>query len=81
MTAEEFERQYAQRSGLTIEELRGLGRIVATCHCGEVTCQGWQFTTPERLAEELAMREIILLEPDPMEPGSKARFEHRSLTE
>ena len=50
MTAEEFERQYAERSGITVEQLRELGRIVAPCNCGEAICEGWQSTTVERLA-------------------------------
>lgn len=56
MTAEEFERQYAERSGITVEQLRGLGRIVAPCDCGDETCEGWQSTTAERLADEQAGR-------------------------
>ena len=51
MTADEFERRYAMRSRLTVEELRALGRIVAPCDCGEDLCEGWQSTTAERLAE------------------------------
>jgi hypothetical protein len=42
MTAEEFERAYAERSGITVERLRELGRIVAPCDCGEEICEGWQ---------------------------------------
>jgi hypothetical protein len=53
MTAEEFERQYAERSGITVEQLRALGKIVAPCDCGADMCEGWQSTTPERLADEL----------------------------
>jgi len=52
MTAEEFERQYAARSGLTVEQLRELGRVVAPCDCEEDCCEGWQSTTPEHLADE-----------------------------
>ena len=52
ISAEEFEVQYAERSGLTVEQLRELGRIVAPCHCGHEMCEGWQSTTPERLADE-----------------------------
>ncbi|HEY1896730.1 MAG TPA: hypothetical protein VGG62_10680 [Terracidiphilus sp.] len=57
MTAEEFERQYAARSGLTVEQLREAGRIVAPCDCGWEHCQGWQSTTAERLACEKAFAE------------------------
>ena len=52
MTAEEFERQYAERSGTTVEQLRKMGRIVAPCDCGEEMCEGWQSTTAERLEDE-----------------------------
>jgi ribosomal protein S27AE len=52
MTAEEFERQYAERSGITVEKLRAWGRIVAPCDCGADMCEGWQSTTPERIADE-----------------------------
>jgi len=44
MTAEEFERAYAERSGITVERLRELGRIVAPCDCGEEGCEGWQMS-------------------------------------
>jgi len=60
MTAEEFERKYAEDSGITVERLRELGRIVAPCDCGEDYCEGWQSTTAERLAEEEAMRKMEL---------------------
>ena len=56
MTAEEFERQYAARSGITVTRLRELGRIVAPCDCGEEGCEGWQSTTLERLADEAAWK-------------------------
>jgi hypothetical protein len=60
MTAEEFEREYAAQSGITVERLRELGRIVAPCDCGEDFCEGWQSTTAERLAEEEEMRKMEL---------------------
>ena len=52
ITAEEFERQYAERSGVTVDWLRALGRIVAPCDCGEEGYEGWQSTTADRLADE-----------------------------
>lgn len=42
MSAEQFEHAYAARSGLTVEELRDLGRTVLPCECGEDGCDGWQ---------------------------------------
>jgi hypothetical protein len=58
ITAEEFERQYAERSGITVERLREMGRIVAPCNCGEDMCEGWQSTTQERLDDERKWREF-----------------------
>lgn len=49
--AEEFERRYAERSGMTVEELRDLGRVVRPCSCGEEGCGGWQSVSEERAAE------------------------------
>lgn len=51
LTAEEFERQYAERSGVTVEALRGppWNRVVRPCDCGEDVCQGWQSLSPEGL--------------------------------
>lgn len=54
MTADEFERAYAERSGITVEQLRAAGRVVAPCRCGEDICEGWQSINAELLAEELA---------------------------
>lgn len=43
LTAEEFEQQYAQRSGITVEFLRvELGRVVVPCNCDYEGCLGWQ---------------------------------------
>lgn len=55
-SAEEFERQYAERSGMTVERLRELGRIVAPCDCAAENCEGWQSTTRERLLDEMKFR-------------------------
>lgn len=50
ITAEEFERQYAERSGATVEWLREY-RTVRPCDCGEDGCEGWQSVSPETAAE------------------------------
>ena len=44
MTKEEFERDYAERSGVTIEWLHEHGREGVPCDCGEELCQGWAMT-------------------------------------
>lgn len=41
MTGDEFERGYADASGLTVEWLRAQGRIVVRCDCGDDLCRGW----------------------------------------
>lgn len=50
MTAEEFERGYADRSGLTLERLRQY-RTVRPCACGWEGCPGWQSISHQRAAE------------------------------
>jgi hypothetical protein len=42
MTAREFEKAYAQRSGITVTELRAMHRVVRPCNCGADACEGWQ---------------------------------------
>jgi len=49
--AEEFERAYAERSGITVEQLRELGRVVRPCTCGEDYCEGWQSVPVPTAAE------------------------------
>ena len=51
MTAEEFERAYAERSDLTVERLRALGRTVRPCDCGDDLCDGWQSLRAEGSAD------------------------------
>lgn len=51
MTADDFERAYAARSGLTVERLRALGRVVRRCDCGKDGCEGWQSVSQEAAAE------------------------------
>ena len=39
---EDFERDYAKHSGLTVDELRALGMYALRCDCGDEGCRGWQ---------------------------------------
>ena len=41
MDKQEFEKRYAKGSGVTIEELKGLGFAAVPCDCGEGKCAGW----------------------------------------
>jgi hypothetical protein len=51
ITAEEFERRYAERSGMTVEGLRELGRVVRPCDCDYEDCEGWQSVSKDVAAE------------------------------
>ena len=42
MTKIEFEKRYAERSGLTVAELQELGVTIELCNCDDEICQGWQ---------------------------------------
>lgn len=50
MTQDEFERAYADRSGVTVEWLRE-HRTARPCECHEDTCEGWQMLSLERAAD------------------------------
>jgi hypothetical protein len=49
--AEQFEREYAERCGKTVEELRATGRVVRPCECDYENCEGWQSVSQEIAAE------------------------------
>lgn len=42
MTREQFEQGYAERSKLTVEQLRELGCEAVPCDCSDPTCCGWR---------------------------------------
>lgn len=44
MDKAEFERGYAERSGMTVDELHDLGLRAEPCDCGEDCCGGWKVT-------------------------------------
>jgi hypothetical protein len=41
-SAEQFAREYASRSGVTVKWLREHGREAVSCGCGDAECEGWQ---------------------------------------
>lgn len=41
-TVEQFEQEYAERSGVTVELLHAHGRYGKPCNCGDDECEGWQ---------------------------------------
>ena len=42
LSAAEFGRRYAERSGVTVEWLKEHGREVRPCDCGDEMCEGRQ---------------------------------------
>lgn len=50
MTAEDFERQYCERSGWTVEQFRKY-KTVRPCDCDYEGCHGWQALTHDLAAE------------------------------
>lgn len=53
ITAEQFEREYAERCGVSVEELRSWGRVVAPCECDYEGCEGWASVSKDQLADHL----------------------------
>lgn len=51
ITADEFERGYAERSGISVERLRAIGRVVRPCSCEADDCEGWQSVSFETAAD------------------------------
>lgn len=47
LTKTAFERAYAARSSMTVDQLRSRGRVVRPCDCGSEDCEGWQNMSQE----------------------------------
>lgn len=58
MNALEFEQWYAERDGLTVDELRVQGRIVVPCRCGTEGCKGWASYPADILSDLKAMGRV-----------------------
>jgi hypothetical protein len=52
ITADEFEAQYAERSRMSIADLRASGRVVAPCDCDYKGCEDWQSMSRDLMLEE-----------------------------
>jgi len=76
MTADEFERRYAERSGITVAQLRALGRVVRPCDCGAEDCEGWQSVRP--MAPEERQRLIRLEAIIRAQADRAARYPHET---
>jgi len=56
MTKEAFEAAYAQRSGITVDELHALGRYAVSCGCGDEACHGWQMVRKSYYLHDEALK-------------------------
>ena len=45
MTRDQFAADYCERSGMTVREALGYGRLFLECHCDASNCRGWQAAT------------------------------------
>jgi hypothetical protein len=55
-TQEEFLEHYSRGSGMSVEELQGLGAVAISCDCGEPNCRGWRMDMSEALSQEILRR-------------------------
>ena len=51
ITRQEFEEQYAVRSGVTVDWLKREGKISLPCFCGEDGCQGWRMCAVRQISQ------------------------------
>jgi hypothetical protein len=55
---EDFEAEYAARSGVSIEQIHAHGRGAVPCECDEPECLGWQMVNLADHAEDQRLRTI-----------------------
>lgn len=68
--AEAIEREYAARSGMTLETLRDLGLRAVTCDCDAPNCRGWRIEfAPDALSRQRSVLTSSVLIPDPRYTG------------
>ncbi len=48
MKKQEFEKQYAEASGMTVDQLHELNLHAIPCDCEETGCQGWAMNWENR---------------------------------
>ena len=53
MEKEQFEQEYAERSGMTVKELRDMGGYAEPCDCDYIYCDGWVMNFEEKSREAL----------------------------
>jgi hypothetical protein len=67
VTLEEFERGYADRSGLTVENLHAYGRRGRPCRCEQEGCEGWQMISDELWADPFIRMQAGVITPEEMD--------------
>ncbi len=70
MTKEEFERGYAERGGISFEQLHAWGRGAVPCDCGEPECEGWAMVNLVDHAETQRLLALIGGRREPL-PGQR----------
>ncbi len=49
ISKEQFEQEYAVKSGLTVDELREQGLHAEPCECDFILCRGWQMVSEQEV--------------------------------
>ena len=49
MTKDEFEKRYAENSGVSVSQLREMGLIAVPCDCSYEGCHGWKMISPRQM--------------------------------
>lgn len=64
MTKEQFEKQYAKNSNMTVEQLHKLGLRALPCICNYEDCKGWQMRSnkPEIIDEHNRFADGLICE-------------------
>ena len=47
LSKEDFERKYAEKSGVTVEYLRVHRQVAIPCDCEDPICSGWQMVNED----------------------------------
>jgi hypothetical protein len=55
ITADEFMKEYAARSNVTVEFLEENGRRVFPCKCGDSTCEGWAVLGKDQWSDPMTL--------------------------
>ena len=71
LSAEDFARGYAERSGVTVEWLKEHGREAMPCDCEEDCCESWQMGRPDPLDAKLLPAAEVPIQGEKPSKGTK----------